>query len=73
MVMFSQQKMIQEIREQVALVWKRSPDYRNHLAVALIDVLRAQDQGLSERSRREQVKRIIETLGAKALRDQEAE
>lgn len=71
MVMFSQQTMTDEIREQVALVWKRSPNYRNDLAVALIDVLRAQDHGLSERSRREQVKRIIETLGTKTLRDRE--
>jgi hypothetical protein len=71
MVMFSQQRMTDEIREQVALVWKRSPNYRNDLALSLIDVLRAQDQGLSERSRREQVKRIIETLGAKTLRDRE--
>lgn len=72
MVMFSQQRMTDEIREQVALVCKRSPEYRNDLAVALIDVLRTQDQGLSERSRREQVKRIIETLGSKTLQDREA-
>ncbi len=71
MVMFSQQRMTDEIRDQVALVWKRSPNYHNDLAVALIDVLRAQDQGLSDRSRREQVKRIIETLGAKTLQNRE--
>ena len=71
MVMFSQQRMTDEIRDQVALVWKRSPNYRNDLAVALIDVLRAQDQGLSDRSRREQVKRIIETLGSKTLQSRE--
>ena len=71
--MFSRQRMIDEIRERVALVKKRSPNYHNDLAVALIDVLRAQDQGLSDRARREQVKRIIETLGAKTLRDREGE
>ena len=71
MVMFSQQRMTDEIRDQVALVWKRSPNYRNDLAVALIDVLRAQDQELSERSRRELVKRIIETLGSKTLQSRE--
>ncbi len=71
MVMFSQQRMSDEIRDQVALVWERSPNYRNDLAVALIEVLRAQDQGLSDRSRREQVKRIIETLGAKTLQNRE--
>ncbi len=69
--MFSQPRMTDEIRDQVALVWKRSPNYRNDLAVALIEVLRAQDQGLSDRSRREQVKRIIETLGAKTLQNRE--
>lgn len=67
MAVFSQQRMVQEIREQVALVSDHTPNYRNGLVKALIEILRAQDQGLSDRSRRERVKRIIENLGVNVL------
>ena len=71
MVMLSQERLLEVLTAQVLLAWQRAPDYHDDLAAALIDVLREQDKGASERGRRDGVKRIIEALGGKVLGQQD--
>lgn len=65
--MLSRQRIIDVLGDQVVLVWERSPGYRNHLATALADVIRVQDEGVSERARRDRVRKIVESLVTKVL------
>lgn len=62
MVLLSEHRIAEVIREQVVLAWERTPSYRQDLAKTLIAAMQAQQEGLSDRSRRERVRRIIESL-----------
>ncbi len=64
MVMLSERRIAEVVGERVVLLWERGPGYRNGLTAALVEIVSAQDEGFSDRHRRERVKRIIERLGA---------
>ncbi|MGD9715444.1 MAG: hypothetical protein AB7V46_25830 [Thermomicrobiales bacterium] len=51
--------------EQAGLVPERYPTYRADLIRCLVDVLAAQEEGLSDRGRRDKVSRVVEAFGAK--------
>ena len=55
--MLSGQRIAEAVGEQVVLVGRRTPDYHNDLAATLLKIVRVQDEGFSDRRRREQVKR----------------
>ena len=71
MVMLSEQRITEVVGERVVLAWERIPGYHNDLAAALVKVIRVQDEGFSDRLRRQQVKRIIEELGEQVLTQQQ--
>ena len=73
MVMLTQNRIAEVVREQVVLVWERAPGYHKDLASALVDIVSLQDQGFPVRTRRARVKRIIEGLGDRVLSQQESE
>lgn len=62
MVLLSQRRIVDVIREQVVLAWERTPSYREDLAKTLIAVMQIQQEELSDRGRRDRVKRAIEAL-----------
>lgn len=71
MVLLSEQRLADVIRQEVVLVWERTPSYRQDLAKTLIASMQAQQEGLSERGRRDRVKRIIEALATKVQQQAE--
>ena len=71
MVMLSEQRITEVVGERVVLAWQRTPGYHNDLAAALVKVVRVQDEGFSDRLRRQRVKRIIEQLGQQVLTQQQ--
>ena len=71
MVMLSEQRISEVVGERVVLAWERAPGYHNDLAATLVQIVRVQDEGFSERLRRGRVKRIIEELGTQVLADQQ--
>ena len=71
MVMLSAQRITEIVGERVVLAWERTPGYHNDLAAALLNIVRVQDEGFSDRGRRHQVKRIIEELGEQVLTQQQ--
>ena len=73
MVMLSENQIAEVVGQQVVLVWERAPGYHNDLAVALVDIVRVQDEGFPDRTRRARVKRIIEDLGDRVLSQQGSE
>ena len=59
-------KRINEVAsEQASLIDERYPQYRAALIRCLIEVITAQDEGHSERGRRDRVAKIVEALGSK--------
>ena len=71
MILLSEQRIAEVIREQVVLTWERMPTYRQDLAKTLIAAMQAQQEGLSDRGRRDRVKRIIESLATKVRQQAE--
>ncbi len=67
MVMLSEQQIARVVGELVVLAWQRTPNYHSDLVETLIKIVRAQDEGFSDRLRKERVKRIIEGLGIRVL------
>ena len=65
MVLLSRDRILEVLRDRVAIVLERSPGYRDDLATALIEVLQVQDTGSSERGRRDRVRRIVEAVSDK--------
>jgi hypothetical protein len=58
-------RILEVASEQAAVIDERYPDYRAALIRCLIDVITAQDEGLSDRGRRDRVERIVEAFGGK--------
>lgn len=71
MAMLSERRIVQVVGEQVVFAQERIPEYRNNLAITLVNIVRVQDEGFSDRRRKEQVKRIIEELGVRVLTHQQ--
>ena len=71
MAMLSERRIVQVVGEQVVFAQERIPEYRNNLVVTLVNVVRVQDEGRSDRHRKEQVKRLIEELGVRVLTHQQ--
>ncbi len=71
MAMLSERRIAQVVGEQVVFAQERTPEYHNNLATTLVNIVRVQDEGFSDRRRREQVKRIIEKLGAQVMTQQQ--
>ena len=51
--------------EEASLVEERYPQYRAALIGCLIDAITTQDEGLSEKGRRDRVQRIVGAFGEK--------
>ena len=71
MAMLSERRIAQVVGEQVVFAQERASEYHNNLATTLVNIIRVQEEGFSDRRRREQVKRIIEELGARVLTQQQ--
>ncbi len=71
MAMLSERRIVQVVGEQVVFAQERISEYRNNLVVTLVNVVRVQDEGFSDRRRKKQVKQIIEELGAQVLTQQQ--
>ena len=71
MAMLSERRIAQVVGEQVVFAQERASEYHNSLATTLVNIIRVQEEGFSDRRRREQVKRIIEELGARVLTQQQ--
>ncbi|MCY4522852.1 MAG: hypothetical protein OXC13_19010 [Caldilineaceae bacterium] len=69
--MLSERRIVQVVGEQVVFAQERISEYRNNLVVTLVNVVRVQDEGFSDRRRKKQVKQIIEELGAQVLTQQQ--
>ena len=72
MAMLSEQRIAEVVGERVVLAWERAPEYHNDLAKTLVRIVEVQDEGFSDRLRRERVKRIVEELGTRVLAQQES-
>ena len=71
MAMLSERRIAQVVGEQVVFAQERTSKYHNNLATTLVNIVRVQEEGFSDRRRREQVKRIIEELGLRVLTQQQ--
>ena len=71
MVLLSEQRIADVIRQEVVLAWERTPSYRQDLAKTLMASMQAQQEGLSDRGRRDRIKRIIETLATQVRQQAE--
>ena len=60
-------KVIEVAKQQALNLSERYDGYRAAIARALIDVIRIQQEGLSEKGRRDKALKTIEALGTKVL------
>ena len=51
--------------EQANLIEERTGSYRKDLIRCLIEAITAQDEGLSDKGRRDRVTKLVEALGSK--------
>jgi len=51
--------------EKVLLIGERTPGYRTELVKALVATINVQQEGLSEKGRREKISKLVEALGSK--------
>lgn len=58
-------RIVEVAGEQAALIDERHGQYRAGLIRSLIEIVTAQDEGLSERGRRDRVAKIVEAFGSK--------
>ena len=58
-------RILEVAEEQATLVEERCDHYREELIRCLISVITTQDEGLSEKGRRDKVAKIVEAFGAK--------
>ena len=56
---------------QATLIEERTGSYRADLVRALIATITAQDEGLSDKGRRDRVTKVVEALGSKVVASQE--
>jgi hypothetical protein len=59
------QRLIEVATNQAALIEEPQSQYRAGLIRCLIDVVTAQEEGLSDKGRRERVAKIVEAFGSK--------
>lgn len=63
--MMSGKRIMEVAREQALLTDERVPGYREDLVRCLMKVIGAQNEGRSERGRKESVAKEVEALGGK--------
>jgi glycosyltransferase A (GT-A) superfamily protein (DUF2064 family) len=51
--------------EKVLLIGERTPGHRAELVKALVATINAQQEGLSEKGRRDKITKLVEALGSK--------
>lgn len=51
--------------EKVLLISERTPGYRAELVKALVATINVQQEGLSEKGRRDKIAKLVEALGSK--------
>lgn len=61
----SSTRIVEVAKETASVVSERVDGYRGDLVRCLIEVIQTQQEGLSEKGRRDKVGRIVESLGAK--------
>lgn len=63
--MMSGKRIMEVAREQALLIDERAPGYREDMVRCLMRVIAVQNEGHSERGRRERVAKEVEALGVK--------
>jgi len=62
-------RILEVAGEQAGLVEERTPAYRASLVRCLVEVVATQDEGLSDKGRRDRVAKIVEAFGSKVAAD----
>ncbi len=63
--MMSNRRIVEVAGEKAALISERTDSYRSDLVRCLVEVIQTQQEGLSEKGRRDRVSKIIEAFGGK--------
>ena len=63
--MMSTKQTVEVASERVLAITERVPGYRAELIGVLVDVLKVQSEGLSEKGRRDKVGKVVEGLGSR--------